>query len=202
MGRPWITTDTFTASPSWGSTPAPVKPEFDDSDANKRLYGIELAKGLSAYEAAQIVFPVTNGTCVWVSQKWPADPVVNAAKDQYLQAIELKAKDLDKEAYLAILIDYYRETYTMPSGQQVYVNEGKDRLKALELYGKAKNYINDKNIEINNTNNVDNSNNFVSIKLVKAEVKQPEIINTPNTQSKILNNDELPQLKLVAGSSR
>lgn len=197
----WITSPVFIVEPpGWGELPKPAKPVFEESDVNKKLYGVELAKGLTAYEAAKAVFPEGQGVCVWVAQNWIAEPVVIAAKDEYLQAIDAKSKNLDKEQFLAKVMDFYDATYEI-GGTKRYVNEGKDRLAALKLYAEAKGFVNKNTIEIDN---IKTTNNFVGIKLVKPEPKDvtPEQSQVPNTQSKILNNEAIPQLKLVSGSQR
>lgn len=197
----WITSPVFIVEPpGWGELPKPAKPVFEESDVNKKLYGVELAKGLTAYEAAKAVFPEGQGVCVWVAQNWIAEPVVIAAKDEYLQAIDAKSKNLDKEQFLAKVMDFYDATYEI-GGTKRYVNEGKDRLAALKLYAEAKGFVNKNTIEIDNSKT---TNNFVGIKLVKPEPKDvtPEQSQVPNTQSKILNNEAIPQLKLVSGSQR
>lgn len=197
----WITSPVFIVEPpGWGELPKPAKPVFEESDVNKKLYGVELAKGLTAYEAAKAVFPEGQGVCVWVAQNWIAEPVVIAAKDEYLQAIDAKSKNLDKEQFLAKVMDFYDATYEI-GGTKRYVNEGKDRLAALKLYAEAKGFVNKNTIEIDNSKT---TNNFVGIKLVKAEPKEDKskVIELPNTQSKISNSDAIPQLKLVGGVER
>ena len=136
---------------------------------------------------------------MWVAQNWIADPIVIAAKDQYLQAIEVKSKNIDKEEYLAKVMEFYDATYEI-GGVRRFVNEGKDRLAALKLYGEAKGYVNKNVIEIDNST-TNNTNNFVGIKLVKPEPKPAENTDNSNNKSEILNNEtSLPQLKLVGGS--
>lgn len=200
----WITSPVFVvaaeAAPSWGDAPKPVKPIFEDTETNKKLYGIELAKGSTPYEAARIVFPEGQGVCVWVAQNWIAEPIVIAAKDEYLQAIDVKTKNLDKDQYLVKVLEFFDATYEI-GGIRRFVNEGKDRLAALKLYGEAKGYVNKNVIEIDNSKTT--TNNFVGIKLVKADSREEvKTIDVPNNQSKISNNDALPQLKLVSGAER
>ena len=195
----WINNPVFVVQPGWGDPQSTAKPIFADTEANKKLYGIELAKGLTPYEASKVIFPDGQGVCVWVAQNWISDPIVIAAKDQYLQAIEVKSKNIDKEQYLAKVMEFYDATYEI-GGVRRFVNEGKDRLAALKLYGEAKGYVNKNVIEIDNST-TNNTNNFVGIKLVKPEPKQAGDTNNPNNKSEILNNEtSLPQLKLVGGS--
>ena len=176
---------------------------FADTEANKKLYGIELAKGLTPYEASKVIFPDGQGVCVWVAQNWIVDPVVIAAKDEYLHAIGVKSKNLDKDQYLAKIMEFYDATYEIGNVKR-FVNEGKDRLAALKLYGEAKGFVNKNVIEIDNST-TNNTNNFVGIKLVKAEPKtaiDATPIDDPNNKSEILNNEtSLPQLKLVSGGN-
>lgn len=201
MTANWIDSPVFVVKPqSWGDTPDKGKPVFADTEVNKKLYGIELAKGSTPYEAAKIVFPDGQGVCVWVAQNWIADPVAIAAKDEYLQAIAIKEANLDKDEYLAKVMEFYDATYEI-GGIRRFVNDGKDRLAALKLYGEAKGYVNKNVIAIDNS--VTETNNFMSIKLVKPEPKQAEAVEIPNTKSEILNSDNsLPQLKLVSGGGR
>lgn len=193
----WINSPVFVVAPNWGDIPKAAKPIFEESDANKKLYGVELAKGLSPYEAARAIFPEGQGVCVWVAQNWITEPVVIAAKDEYLQAIEFKKSDLDKDSYLATILGYYHETYLTPSGKKVYVNEGKDRLAALALYGKAKGYVEAKTEINNNINN--NLNNEIKIVFVKPDDKATKTIDVvPNTKSEIENSLVSPlDIKLV-----
>jgi len=186
-------------SPWEVKTPKNEKPWFDESDVNKRLFGIELAKGVAPFEAAQKIFPIGNGVTVWVAQNWLSDPVVIAAKDEYLKNLNAKSGELDKDAYLAKILEFVDATYETSTGQKVYVNEGKDRLAALHLYGKAAGFVDNKaQTEVSNTIH-NNTNNFVGIKLVKAENKEL-IPDVPNIKSKILNEETaLPPLKLVSG---
>lgn len=196
----WINNPVFVVSPGWGDPQSTAKPIFADTEDNKKLYGVELAKGSAPYEASKIIFPDGQGVCVWVAQHWPFDPVVIAAKDEYLQAINVKSKNLDKDQYLAKIMEFYDATYEV-GGRKHFVNEGKDRLAALKLYGEAKGYVNKNLIEIDNSTNT-NTNNFVEIKLVKPEPKTIDVIDNLNNKSEILNNESsLPQLKLVGGNN-
>lgn len=200
----WVTSPVFIvappAAPSWGEPQKAVKPIFEESVANKKLYGIELAKGLTAYEAAKAVFPEGQGVCVWVAQNWISEPIVIAAKDEYLQAIDTKSKILDKDQFLAKVMEFCDATYEI-GGVRRFVNEGKDRLAALKLYAEAKGFVNKNAIEIDNSKTTNNT--YVGIKLVKAEPKENSVvIDAPNTQSKISNSDTIPQLKLVGGVER
>ena len=161
----WINNPVFVVQPGWGDPQSTAKPIFADTEANKKLYGIELAKGLTPYEASKVIFPDGQGVCVWVAQNWIADPLVIAAKDQYLQAIEVKSKNIDKEQYLAKVMEFYDATYEI-GGVRRFVNEGKDRLAALKLYGEAKGYVNKNVIEIDNSTTNNTNNNIRSRKLV------------------------------------
>ena len=195
----WIDNPVFVVAPGWSDFQSNAKPIFADTDANKKLYGIELAKGLTAYEASKIVFPDGQGVCVWVAQNWISDPTVIAAKDEYLQAINIKSKILDKDEFLAKVLEFHDATYEI-GGTRRFVNEGKDRLAALKLYAEAKGYINKNLVEIDNST-TNNTNNFVGIKLVKPEPSKI-IDEIPNSKSEILNDHSaLPQLKLVSGGA-
>jgi hypothetical protein len=175
---------------------APNKPDFDESDNNKIRYGQELAKGRTAFEAATAIFGIGQGVSVWVSENWPTDHVVLAAKSAAIQSSVDEIKILDKDQLCAKVLTFVDEKYTS-DGVTRYTNEGKDRLAALKLYADLQGFI-PKEPAINLNNNI--NNNALEIVFVKPEQENnKKIIDiAPNSKSEILNNDKLPvDIKLV-----
>lgn len=169
---------------AWGST----KPIIDNEEEKKHLFGIELAK-YSPFEAACNIFKEDTNTAVWVSQNWLNDPIVVAAKDKYLEAADKSQELLDKSQLARKLLTMAEEKN---ASNTFYLLDGKDRLKALELYSKIMGYSTDK---------PDPSiqqfiHNSMTIKLVSAEKEQkPKIIN--NEEDTNTNFKSPIKLKLV-----
>lgn len=199
----WMKPDTFSVMPvsPWARVAAeqPVhspKPDFADDESLKQRFGIELAKGKSAFDAGLELFGNETSKALWASLNWVADPIVQASKDSYQQTTISLQKPLDKDDLLAKILSFADERLN-----GVPLVEAKDRLKALELYAKVSGYI-DK-IDINASTNINSTtNNLMKIVLVKPE-KQDQIEQSLNSKSRI-QNEEIPSipLKLVGGTSR
>lgn len=166
-------------------------PTIDNAEEKKALFGIALGK-LSPFAAACEVFGDDTNTAVWVSQNWLNDPVVIAAKDKYLEAAETSQTLLDKDQLARKLLTMAEEKN---QSNTFYLLDGKDRLKALELYAKIKGLLTDK-IDPSIQNFVHNN---MTIKLVSADNKdQKAKIIEPEDQSQNTNVNPSPiKLKLV-----
>lgn len=185
---PWVS--------SWGnpSQSSPIqKPDFADNEELKKAYGIELGRGLDAFNAAMVIFNQELRSSLWTSLHWIRDPVVIASKDAYLLTLKQTQKPLDREELLAEVLEGARSSV-----------EDKDRVAFLKLYSDISGFTGKIAIDASTTNNTNTQNNLTQIVLVKGRSEdrlQSETISPDiNNKSKIQNNG-LPQLKLVGGSS-
>lgn len=162
----------------------------------KKAFAIALINAANAFDAACKIFNKETNKALFAAANWINDPVVIEAKQNYIEAGEQEPeKLLDKEQFCRTLLKFSTEKI-LYNGNEVYAAEAKDRLKALELYGKAQNFINDKT-EINN-NNIQ-QNRFMEIRFVEPEKKENVKIidNSPIEQDEdILENSPI-KLKLV-----
>lgn len=165
------------------------KPVIADEDEKKKLFGVKLGK-LSPFAAACEVFPADTNTALWISHNWVNDPVVVAAKDKYLEAANTSQALLDKEQFARMLLNMANEKN---ASNTIHLLDGKDRLKALELYAKVTGLIDTKADPLLTQNFVHNS---MTIKLVEPEKKEQKIIN-PINEAPIINNNSPLKLKLV-----
>ncbi len=182
--------DTFEVAPipqksAW-NIPEPV---IENADEKKRLFGLELAKN-TPFKAACAIFPDDTNTALWCSHNWVNDPIVVAAKDKYLEAADTSQALLDKEQFARMLLNMASEKN---ASQTVHILDGKDRLKALELYAKVQGFVDTKQDPLLTQNFVHNS---MTIKLVEPEKKEQKTINPPN-DDQIINNNSPLKLKLV-----
>lgn len=173
------------AKSAW-NIPEPVIPNADEK---KRLFGMQLAKR-PAFPAACEVFPDDTNTALWCSHNWVNDPIVVAAKDKYLEAADTSQSLLDKDQLARRLLTMAEEKN---QSNTFYLLDGKDRLKALELYAKVRGYTDTKNDPLLTQNFVHNS---MTIKLVEPQVKE-KIINNTDNEAPIINNNSPLKLKLV-----
>ena len=183
--------DAFEVSPiapksAW-NIPEPV---IENADEKKRLFGIGLAKE-SAFKSACAVFGADTNTAIWVSQNWVNDPIVAASKDKYLEAADTSQALLDKEQFARMLLNMASEKN---ASQTVHVLDGKDRLKALELYAKVTGLIDTKADPLLTQNFVHNS---MTIKLVEPQVKEKSITAIDNNEVENQNTNSPLKLKLV-----
>lgn len=178
--------------------PAPVRPKsawvipeprIDDADKKKHLFGIALAKQ-SAFPAACEIFGDDTNTALWVSQNWINDPVVLAARDKYLEAADTSQALLDKSQLGRKLLAMAEEKN---QSNTFYILDGKDRLKALELYAKIMGY--EKEQSVNNNNFIHNT---MVVKLVEPEKKEVSAKIIDNNEDNQNQNSTSPiKLKLV-----
>lgn len=204
----WMKPDTFSIDP-WKapSQPiAPYKPDFADDEELKQAFGIALAKAPDAFKAGMEVFNQELPKALWASLNWVNDPIVIASKDTYLLTLKKLQKPLTKEELLAKLLELADERVVNKEGIEIPLVEAKVRVDALKLYSEISGYSGRVAIDASTNNfNTTNNDNSMKITLVRADNKDaPKVIdNSPNTKSKIQNN-ELPQiaLKLVGGTSR
>ena len=181
--------DTFEVEPpkpksAW-NIPEPI---IDNADEKKRLFGIGLAKQ-TPFKSACEVFKDDTNTALWVSHNWVNDPIVVAAKDKYLEAADTSQALLDKEQFARMLLNMASEKN---ASNTIHVLDGKDRLKALELYAKVTGLIDTKADPLLTQNFVHNS---MTIKLIEPKAKElPQI---DNNEVEIQNNNSPLKLKLV-----
>ncbi len=183
--------DTFEVEPPVRSAWKSPEPVIENADEKKALFGIELAK-YPAFKAATEVFGEDTSTAVWVSQNWTNDPIVVAAKDKYLEAADTSQALLDKAQLSRKLLAMAEEKN---QSNTFYLLDGKDRLKALELYAKINGHLNDKLDASSVTNLIHNQ---MTIKLVSAEKEKIKTIDDESQAQNInLNNTSPIKLKLV-----
>lgn len=195
--------DIFVAQPiasrtsSWLTSPVLFdnEPVISVDDAKKKAFALEWAKLPSdPFNAACNVFGADTTSALWASRNWILDPEVNAIKDHYLKTSETTENLLDKKAFAARLLKFSEEKNF--EGTR-YIVEAKDRLKALELYGKTMGFMAEASI---NNGVINNTNNELKIVFVEPEIKEnlKLIDNTPDNESEILEGAELPfAIKLV-----
>lgn len=183
---------TFTVDP-W-SIPIQVKelprPDFADNEELKTAFGIALGKGLAPFDAGLEVFANDTAKGLWASTNWIRDPAALAARDAYINALKKQQKPLDKEELLAEVL-----------AAAVKAPEYKDKASLFKLYSDIAGYTG-KASEINPIV-ANQTNNFMSIKLVKPEIDFRDPVKAPNLNIKSkMQNEELPlpKLKLVGGS--
>lgn len=183
--------DTFEVEPpkpksAW-NIPEPI---IENVDEKKRLFGLHLAK-LSPFKAACEVFKDDTNTALYCSHNWVNDPVVVAAKDKYLEAADTSQALLDKEQFARMLLNMASEKN---ASNTIHLLDGKDRLKALELYAKVTGLIDTKADPLLTQNFVHNS---MTIKLVEPEKKEKLVPIIDNNEAPIINNNSPIKLKLV-----
>lgn len=166
------------------------EPTIENAEEKKHLFGIELAKN-TAFKAACNVFGEATNIALWVSQNWINDPSVVAARDKYLEAADTSQTLLDKSQLARRLLTMAEEKNASNS---FYLLDGKDRLKALELYSKIMGYTDTKPDPTLTQNFVHNS---MTIKLVEPEKKEQKIKQIDNNEVEIQNNNSPLKLKLV-----
>lgn len=165
------------------------QPIIENEEEKKRQFGVLLGK-FSPFKAACEIFGEDTNAALFISHNWIIDPVVVAAKDKYLEAADTSQVLLDKSQLARKFLNMAEEKN--PSNT-FYILDGKDRLKALELYAKINGYLDDKNNQALTQNFVHNS---MTIKLVEAEKKEQKITTIDN-EDKIQNTNSPLKLKLV-----
>lgn len=167
------------------------KPAIDSDEAKKRLFGIELSKGLKPFDAALAICGEDTADAVYISVNWLNDPIVIASRDIYSKTIAQSEGLLDKDQFAARLLSLSED----------WALEGKDRLKALELYAKVQGFIDKPG---DNSTKIFN-NNGITIKVVKPNIEEKTIDisekEIASQASPVVQNDDkaLPiKLKLVS----
>lgn len=176
--------------------PIPLPDYADDVDL-KKLFGVELGKGLKPFEAALKISDENQSKALWISSNWLNDPIVIGSKDAYTLTVKEVSKPLGKEQLLAKILEFSDER----DQQGRPLIDAKERLSALNLYAeiqgfKGKNADQSSGDVTNNTFNKITKVVLVSPNIVKQDVNV-------NAQSK-MQNVEIPSipLKLVGGVSR
>ena len=127
---------------------------------------------------------------MWVSQNWINDPIVLAVKDKYLEAASTSQTLLDKSQLgrkLLAMADEKNQSNTF------YILDGKDRLKALELYAKVMGYEKEQSVTNNNF-----IHNTMTVKLVEPEKKEVATKIIEHNEDNSNQNSTSPiKLKLV-----
>lgn len=180
--------DVFEAEPLKANSAWP-EIAVPDADEKKRLFGVELAKH-PAFKAACEIFPEDTNTALYISHNWVNDPIVIASKDKYLEAADKSQSLLDKEQFARMLLNMANEKN---ASKTIHILDGKDRLKALELYAKVTGLIDTKPDPLLTQNFVHNS---MTIKLVEAEKKEQKTTTIDN-EALIQNTNSPLKLKLV-----
>lgn len=172
-------------------------PDYADDIDLKKLFGVELGKGLKPFEAALKISDENQSKALWISNNWITDAVVIASKDAYLSTLKDVSKPLDKEQLLAKILELTdeRDEY----GRSLV--DAKERLSALNLYAEISGFK-VKAADTTNTNTVNNTFNKITKVVLVSPITNKSNIDT-NIKSK-MQNVELPSipLKLVGGSSR
>ena len=181
--------DTFEVNPPTKSAWNIPEPIIENAEEKKRLFGLALAK-FPAFKAACEIFPDDTNTALYISHNWVNDPIVAASKDKYLEAADTSQALLDKDQLARKLLNMADEKN---QSNTFYLLDGKDRLKALELYAKVKGYTDTKADPLLTQNFVHNS---MTIKLVEPEKKEQKIID-PINEDPIQNTNSPLKLKLV-----
>lgn len=186
--------EAFAVQPSmgWGnpfaqSSSKPLPNGWQNDEARKKLYGIELAKHSNAFQAACELFEDTS-QALWASHNWINDPIVIASKDAHKSSNDEDL--LDKDALARKLLRFADER---DHTGKFYIVEAKDRLAALKLYAEVQGFIG--KIDINASTNTF-TNNVMSIRLVKPEPQQDNKIIEHDSEPVMENS--LPKIKLVS----
>lgn len=163
------------------------EPIIENAAEKKHLFGLALAK-FPPFKAACEVFGEDTNTAVWVSQHWWNDPIVVAAKDKYLEAAQVSQTLLDKEQLARKFLVMAEEKN---ANNTFYLLDGKDRLKALELYAQIMGYKDSKS-----EMPVNFIHNSMTIKLVEPKKEQKTKTIDDNNNEEITNPNSSTPLKL------
>ena len=181
--------DSFEIQPPVKSAWDIPQPIIADEEEKKKQFGVALGK-LSPFKAACEVFGADTNTALWVSTNWVNDPTVAASKDKYLEAADQSQALLDKDQFARMLLTMANEKN---ASNTVHLLDGKDRLKALELYAEVRGFKGSKS-DLSSTTFVHNS---MTIKLVEPQVKEKVIPTIDNNEVQNQNSNSPLKLKLV-----
>lgn len=151
----------------WGSTIAAPNNSPNTDPEKKRLFALELAKGLKPFDAALNIYPDNTGLALWVSQNWLNDPEVIQTKEQSNQT---EIKLLDKEQLAAKVLKFSEEK---DPSNKFYLAEDKVRLAALKLYAEICGYVGKVDIDLSTKNF---TNNEMKIVLVSPEKEEKAVV--------------------------
>ena len=170
-----------------------TKPEIENEDEKKKLFGIEWAKlPDTPFEAACEVFEETK-IALWVAKNWLNDPIVNANRDLYGETLKLNKPILDKEQ-LAAKVLQLAEAKT-DDGLR-YLIDAKDRIAAFKLYSEIAGYTG--KVEIDASTKNFTTNNEMKVIFVKATPENQEKEIAPQDIKTIDNDNSSPvKIKLV-----
>ncbi len=166
----------------WG-IPAPA---IEDEEGKKKQFAEFLANGLKPFEAACSICGQNTNLALWIAQNWVNDPIVK----QLRETVDTGQSLLDKDQLALKFLSMAEEKNATNT---FYLLDGKDRLKALELYAKVKGLLDTKD---NGATNF--IHNHMTIKLIEPEKKlahSSPIID--NDVSPIQNQNSPIKLKLV-----
>ncbi len=180
------------------NSPAESKFNFTEEADLKKLFAVEWAKNpTNPFEAALVIFKVDTGKALWVSKYWLTDPIVIAAKDVYLENLNLDKPLLDKNQLAAKVLQLAEEK--TQDGTR-YIHAAEDRLKALKLYSDIVGYTGKVDIDASTKIFKDNQ---ITLRFVDPDPEPPvkednlKIIDqTPNKNSKNLNEDHPSPIEL------
>ena len=166
----WRIPDTFIALPL-DAAPKPSvipAPMINNATEKKKLFAMELVKASDPFQAACNICGQNTQEALWISKNWITDPEVLGHKDSYLNSVATSKTLLDKEEVAAKLLGMAEEK---ADNGMFYILEGKDRLKALELYAKIQGYLDNKDKQTNNF-----VHNSMIVKFVKPDEKTVKTI--------------------------
>ena len=114
-----------------------LKPLIENETELKKAFGSQLGLGKQSFDAACEVCGSNTAQALYISQHWLNDPVVLAAKEIFIKTVHNSNTLLDAEELAAKLLQMANEKN---ASNTFYLLEGKDRLKALELYAKVRGF--------------------------------------------------------------
>ena len=166
-----------------------LKPLIENETELKKAFGSQLGIGKQAFDAACAVCGSNTAQALYISQHWLNDPVVLAAKEIFIKTVHNSNTLLDAEELAAKLLQMANEKN---ASNTFYLLEGKDRLKALELYAKVRGF--DKSVAP--TTNI--TFKQMVVKFVEPKKEEKIIDRLPDNDQQILNDKSKIKLKLVS----
>lgn len=174
----------FTPKPS--ETTESFKPVISNELEVKQKFGLALGKGKNPFDAALEATDNNTNISLWVSQRWLTDPIVLEFKEK---TVVNSNPLLDADQLAAKLLQMSVEK---DRSNNFYILEGKDRLKALELYAKVRGF--DKSNT--STNNI--TFKQINVRLIEP-IKKEQVQHSEINEEQIINNKlPTPKLKLVS----
>lgn len=196
--------DTFEVEPPLEPSPSPwlkapvlieETPIIADPQDERKAFALAWAKNpAEPFAAASDLYPADTTKALWVSRNWILDPTVNALKDSYIKAASESQTLLDKEQLAHRLLRTSEEKNL--EGTR-YLLDGKDRLKALELYAKVMGFMDDKPVN-NISNHLTNEMKIVFVEPENKEENIKIIEAAPENETRSTDIEDLPfKIKLV-----